>query len=108
MSKIVTYSNSPRGKYCQIKFDDGNRILISIAQSGIKIFKLRFMGAIPAGTVFEISTDDLFSEKYKVAREKLTKVSLEPDFLDVFRDLLLPLKSLKEVRDTLNRIFNYE
>ncbi|OGG04878.1 hypothetical protein A2Z33_06265 [Candidatus Gottesmanbacteria bacterium RBG_16_52_11] len=105
MSQIITYQKSPSGKYCQIKFDDGNRILISLAQVGVKISRLKWGGLIPAETILEISTPDLFSDKYKPVREKLTEISLEPDFLDVFKDLLLPIKSLDEARKTLDKIF---
>lgn len=108
MSKIVTYKNSARGKYCQIKLDDGNRILISIAQTGIKVYKLRLAGLIPSGTIFDISTSDLFSEKYKPAREKLTERSLKLDMLDVFKEILLPCRSLEEVQGVLDNIFKNE
>lgn len=106
MSEIITYSNSPTGKYCQIKLDDGNRILISIAQTGIKVMKMKWGGILPAGDIFDISTQDLFSEQYKRARERLTKVSLELDMLDVFKDVLLPCKTLDEAKKVLKEIFN--
>ncbi len=108
MSKIITYKNSPAGKFCQIKLDDGNRILISIAQPGIKVYKLMLFGSMPSGTIFEISTADLFSEKYKPAREKLTEISLELDMLDVFKDLLLLCKSLEGVKKKLHSVFKTE
>lgn len=104
MGKIITYKRSPTGKFCQIKLDDGSRILISIAQTGVKICKLKW-GVIPVNTVFEISTSELFSEKYKPAREKLTERSLELDMLDVFKDILLSCKSLGQVREVLDDIF---
>lgn len=106
MSEIITYKNSPTGKYCQIKLDDGNRILISIAQTGVKVMKMKWGGMLPAGDIFDISTQDLFSENYKHAREKLTKLSLELDMLDVFKDILLPCKTLDEVKQVIKNIFS--
>lgn len=105
MGKIITYKKGPSGKFCQIKYDDGNRILISLAQTGVRISKLKWAGLIPSEAIFDISTSDMFSDKYKVAREKLTEVSLEPDLLDVFKDLLLPCNSIKEVKGKLDEIF---
>lgn len=106
MSKIITYKNDSSGKYCQIKFDDGNRILISLAQPGVRVYKLKWGGLIPGETIFDISTEDLFSEKYKSALKKLSDFSLEPDLLDVFKEILLPHSSLDEARKVLNEIFN--
>lgn len=105
MGKIITYKNSPSGKFCQIKYEDGNRILISLAQTGIRISKLKWAGLVPSKIIFDISTTDMVSDKYKATREKLTEVSLEPDLLDVFKDLLLPCNSLGEVKNKLNEIF---
>ena|SRR3989344_4514283 len=105
MSEVVTYKLSPSAKYCQIKFDDENRILISVAQAGIKISKLKWGGLVPSETIFEISTSVLFSEEYKFARERLTEKSLEFDMLDVFRDVLLKVDSLESARKELETIF---
>jgi len=105
MGKIITYKCGPSGKYCQIKLDDGNRILISIAQEGVRVYKLKWGGLIPSGTIFDISTKDLFSDEYKFARERLTERSLALDMLDVFKEILIPCKSLDEVKIELNKIF---
>ncbi len=106
MTKIITYKSGSSSKYCQIKFNDGNRILISVAQTGIKISKLKWGGLIPSETVFEISTSDLFSDKYKFARENLTKKSLEFDMLDVFKEILLKVNSLDQAKEELRTIFS--
>ncbi|HSX39937.1 MAG TPA: hypothetical protein VLI92_05100, partial [Candidatus Saccharimonadales bacterium] len=66
---------------------------------------LKWHGLVPAETIFKISTQDLFSAKYKPARDKLTEISLAPDFLDVFKEWLLPLKSINEVKQELNIMF---
>lgn len=106
MSEIITYSNSPTGKYCQIKFDDGKRILISLTQTEIKVFKMKFLGSIPSDTIFQITTLDLFSNKYKSAREKMTEKSTALDMLDVFKEILIECHSLEEAAKTLDDIFS--
>lgn len=55
MSEIVTYRNTKNECYCQIKFDSGERILISIAtlpKPSTKIYRL-FLGFIPIQAIWE-------------------------------------------------------
>lgn len=54
MGKVITYKNEgAKGVFSQIKLDSGERVLISIAANEIKIFKLKFFGAIPSATIWE-------------------------------------------------------
>jgi hypothetical protein len=56
MGDIITYKNAgAAGVYSQIKLDNGERILISIAQPGVQVYKLGFMGLIPTGTIWKSS-----------------------------------------------------
>jgi hypothetical protein len=48
MASVVTYKP---GAFCQLKLDSGERILISCAQTGIKIMKLGWGGLFPTGTL---------------------------------------------------------
>lgn len=105
MSKIITYKCNSSGKFCQIKLDDGNRILISMSQEGARVYKLKWGGLLPSETIFDIATSDLFSDVYKFAMERLTEKSLAPDLLDVFKEILLPCKSLAEVKNELDKVF---
>jgi len=53
MGKIITYKQEgPKGIFSQIKLNNGDRVLISIAKGEIRIFKLKFFGLIPASTVW--------------------------------------------------------
>lgn len=56
MADIVTYKE---GRYSQIKLDSGERILLSVAQSGIVIFKLRLLGLAPGPKIAEWLPQDL-------------------------------------------------
>jgi len=59
MGEIVTYKNAgPEGVFSQIKLGNGERILISIAQPGIQIYKLKFKGLFPASTVWKTDNID--------------------------------------------------
>jgi len=58
MGEIITYKNAgPQGVFCQIKLTSGERILISIAQPGIQIYKLGFKGLFPTSTIWK--SDDI-------------------------------------------------
>lgn len=105
MSKIISYSNNSSEKFCQIKLDDGNRIFISLTQTEIKVFKTKFFGSMPSDTVFEISTLDLYSSRFKTARERLTERSHALDILDVLKEILIECHSLEEVKSTLKTVF---
>jgi hypothetical protein len=57
MSKVIAYQNTDRVCFCQIKFESGERILVSLAslpKPGIKVIKLLF-GIIPYKTIWEFS-----------------------------------------------------
>ena len=56
MSKVITYEE---GSFSQIKLDSGERIMLSVAQTGMVIFKMRFFGLVPGPKIAEWSTQDL-------------------------------------------------
>jgi len=99
MGKIITYKNEGRkGVFCQIKLDNGERILISLAVSSILIFKLGLLGFKPTkmiwGCNWENNTDNL---------EKVTEVFVNPDnpskhILDAIVDKLINCQSIEEVK----------
>ena len=81
--------------YCQIQLDSGERILISIAQTGVKIFKLSFGGLIPTKTIWE--SDDI---------DEMINLFVDPNDpvkqpLDAIKDRLIECKSMQEVKQVL-------
>ena len=44
MGTIITYKE---GQYSMMKLDSGERVMLSIAQSGIVIYKMKFFGMTP-------------------------------------------------------------
>lgn len=107
MSTVVTYQNNERQCFCQIKFDTGERVLISIAAAptpSVKVLKLVLGGLVPRQTIWEYNPT--MAGGYNAYVENLMRMfhpnSGEPAHpLDVIRDTLLPCTSLAEARWTL-------
>ena len=107
MGKQITFRNDLKAQFCQIKLEDGKRILISVAEGYVKIFTLRFFGAIPNKTIYAGKVMKLFnSDYYQKIIDQLNEETSEPpkygfNQLDVFRKALLPCHSLEEVEQVL-------
>ena len=56
MSRTITYKE---GCYSQIKLTSGERIMLSCAEGGATIFKMRFFGLLPASKIAEWKLKDL-------------------------------------------------
>lgn len=56
MSHIITYEE---GCYSQIKLTSGERIMLSCAEGGATIFKMRFFGLVPDSKIAEWKLKDL-------------------------------------------------
>jgi hypothetical protein len=96
MNKIIAYKNAgSSGMFCQLKFDSNERILISIAQTGVRICKLSFGGLIPTRTLWE-SNDS-------VRMVELFGDENEPDkhLLDAIITKLMRCNSVSEVLGVL-------
>lgn len=94
MAEIVTYNNPLTGNlnqcFCQMKFDDGLRILISQSRDGIKIFKLLF-GFIPIKTLFQASLVE-FQKHEKFMKKEIISSLL----IDSYVETIKPIDSKKE------------
>lgn len=102
MAKVVTYANNSSQCFCQIRFESGERVLISIAgppHAGVKVMKL-LLGFIPTGTVWECNAAMAGGfDKYVHKLQLMFPEVKHP--LDSFRDRLLPCKSISEAREAL-------
>ena len=56
MSRVVTYTE---GQYSMVQLDSGERVMLSLAQSGIVIFKMRLGGLLPGPKIAEWLPNDL-------------------------------------------------
>ncbi len=105
MGNVVTYVNNSRQCFCQIKFESGERVLISISgppDPGVKIMKL-LLCAIPTQTVWECTAamSGSFEKYVHILHAMFPKVE-HP--LDSIRDHLLTCKSISEARDSLLKL----
>jgi len=97
MAEIITYNNpltgNPNQCFCQMKFDDDLRILISQSNEGIKIYEL-LSGSIPTKILFQAG----FSERDK--HKKFINVNVESTLLlDYYVETIKPMKNSKQFYD---------
>ncbi|OGY41286.1 MAG: hypothetical protein A2Y67_00580 [Candidatus Buchananbacteria bacterium RBG_13_39_9] len=99
MAKIITYKNEgARGVFCQLQLDSGERILISIAQSGVKIFKLGFMGVFPMKTIWESSSVE------KMVKIFVNSQTQDMSPLDAVIKKLENCKNIEQILEKINQI----
>ena len=107
MSQVVTYKNEgPKGCYCQIKLDSRERILLSIAESGIVIFKLVLRGYIPVKKIWEAGPTVAYHKFGPFDSSKISNLSRLPGAghpLDVMKDRLLGFSSITELQTFLEQ-----
>lgn len=90
MTQVITYKP---GTYCQLKLASRERVLISCAQTGIKIMKLGLGGLIPTKTIAEWPVSKLDTAVNIFADE--TKPSQHP--LDAVKNKLMTCPSIREI-----------
>jgi len=102
MASVVTYANNSTQCFCQIKFDSGERVLVSISgppNAGVKIIKL-LLGIIPRETIWECSA--AMAGGFNNYVHKLHLMFPEAKHpLDSFRDRLLTCRSISEAKESL-------
>lgn len=100
MAKIITYNSPLTGSvdqcFCQMKFDDGLKILISQSKEGIKIIKL-LLGFIPSKILFQANF--LEHEKHKRFLACETESLL---LLDSYVESIKPIKTSKQFFELIN------
>jgi len=96
MAKIVTYKP---GAYCQLKLASGERVLVSCAQSGIKIMKVTVGGLIPTRTIVNWPISALASA-IEIFADKATPMQ-HP--LEAIKNKLLTCSSIKDIEQLCNR-----
>jgi hypothetical protein len=90
MTQVVTYKP---GAYCQLKLASRERVLISCAQTGIKIMKLGLGGLIPTKTIADWPVSKLATAVNIFADE--TKPSQHP--LEAIKIKLMTCSSIREI-----------
>lgn len=97
MSKIITYKDEgPKGVYSQLKLDSGKRILVSIGDGVVKIYKMGFGGMLPVKTVWGpksiAETALLVADSKKPARSLLEATVNRISDCETIDDVLARLK----------------
>jgi len=101
MGNIIAFSDrKPAGTFAQIRLDDGKRILVSISQSTIIIFKLAFKGTIPVKKIFKHDLREFLTFFYV----RIKRGSIDPLFLKAIVEYILPCKNIDEVVTKLNAV----
>jgi len=96
MTEIVTYKP---GAYCQLKLASGERVLVSCAQTGIKIMKVVLGGLIPTRTIVDWPIAELASAIEIFADESAP--TQHP--LEAIKNKLLTCASIKEIEQLCTR-----
>lgn len=92
MAEVITYKP---GAYCQLKLASRERVLISCAQTGIKITKLGFGGLIPTKTIADWPISKLSSAIHIFADEN--NPSHHP--LEAIKNKLMTCSSIREIEE---------
>jgi len=101
MSEIINFSDrKPTGTFSQIKLNDGKRILVSLTQTEIAIFKLAFGGIIPTGKIFKHDISE-FLDFFCV---RIKQIDINGSLLEAVVDYILPCKNIEEVVKKLNEV----
>lgn len=97
MAEVITYK---AGAYCQLKLASHERVLISCAQTGIKVMKLGLGGLIPTKTIADWPVSKLATAVHIFADE--SNPSLHP--LDAIKSKLMSCSSIREVEQLCSSI----
>ena len=110
-ARVVTYANTSRQCFCQLKLTSGERILISIASQptpSTKVLKLKMGGFVPGPTIWEYNA--LMAGGYEAYVENLMIMFAEEmpadpakprHPLDAICDALSHCTSIDQVRHEL-------
>ena len=90
VAEIITYK---RGAFCQLKLASRERVLISCAQTGIKIIKLGLGGLIPTKTIADWPVSRLDA----VIRIFADESNLSQHPLDAIKNKLMTCSSIRHV-----------
>lgn len=90
MAEVITYKS---GAYCQLKLGSRERVLISCAQTGIKIMKLGLGGLIPTKTIADWPISKLSAAVHIFSDE--ANPTQHP--LEVIKSRLMSCSSIHEI-----------
>lgn len=101
MSKVKTYQDQTSfGTFSQIKLDDGNKILISLTQTEIAIFKLGFLKLFNK-VIWKYNIYDFLDFIYT---EGPNSKNFDKSVLEISVTLAKECKSIEEIKEKFNNL----
>ena len=101
MAEIQTYQDgTPRGTFSQIKLDDGNKIMVSLTQTEIAIFKVGFLG-IPKGTLWKQDMDSFLDVIYP---QGPASENADRSVLEISVELVMQCATMGEVKEKFSNL----
>lgn len=101
MAEIQTYQDgTPRGTFSQIKLDDGNKIMVSLTQTEIAIFKVGFLG-IPKGTLWKHDMDTFLDVIYP---EGPASKNADRSVLEIAVEVAMQCATMEEVKEKFSNL----
>jgi len=98
MSELISFNNSPNRLSAGIKLNDGKKVLISITDNEVTLFKLG-IGNIITGKIYLCDTQRFFTNLSML-------VEVEEDtFLTILSDLVLECESLEQAKSLFNSVW---
>src|SRR5437660_707937 len=92
MGEIIVKRDTPLQCFARLRLENGDQIMISVANSGVKVFKMKWAGIFPSTTLW--ASDSMVGvvvEKFFDEREPLQRP------LDVMINKLIDCRSAAEV-----------
>ena len=53
MGEVVAKRDTPRQCWARLRLENGDQVMISVAQSGVKVIKMKWAGMFPAVTLWQ-------------------------------------------------------
>jgi hypothetical protein len=97
MGELLAKKDTPRQCWARVRLENGDQIMISVAQTGVKIFKMKWGGLLPGATLWASRSLVEVGEKFFPEDEPLKRP------LDAIIDQLVDCGSAAEVCVRLSR-----
>lgn len=64
MGEIIVKKDMPLQCFARLRLDNGDQIMISVANSGVKVFKMKWAGIFPSTTLWKSDSMVEVAEKF--------------------------------------------
>jgi hypothetical protein len=86
MASVLRERDGSGRCFATIKLDSGEQVMISVAQTGVQIFRMKWGGLMPAGILWESAWDG--PNLMRIA-SRIADVEPRPRLLPILRDMVL-------------------